>query len=98
MGPEILAQVSTPALIGFVFLALIVGAGAVFAALTLQAKAKNETNRQQAQRIVDTAQSKAHEIVRAAEVETKATFLARQEEFDKQTSVTRNEIREAEKR
>lgn len=98
MGPEILAQVSTTGVIGLMFLALLVGAGAIYAVLMLQAKAKQESSRQQAQRIVDNAQSKAQEIVRAAEVETKATFLARQEEFDKQTAVTRNEVREAEKR
>ena len=41
---------------------------------------------------------RSKEIVRAAEVETKATFLARQEEFEKVSAGTRNEIREAEKR
>jgi ribonuclease Y len=98
MGPELLAQVSTTVAVGLVVLGLAAGAGIVFAIVSIQAKSRRQASQQQTQRTLDDAKARAHEIVRAAEVETKATFLARQEDFDKQTAATRNEIREAEKR
>lgn len=98
MGPALLAQVSTGLTVLFVFLALALGAGGVYAALALVAKGKKSSAEQEAARIKQLAQDEAHRIKMKAEVDAKATFLARQEEFDKQSSVTRNEIREAEKR
>ncbi len=97
MGPVILAQVSTGSVL-FALLTLFVGAGATYLILWLQAKAKRTSADQEATQLVGRAEDRAKEIVRAAEVETKATFLARQEKFDQQTMATRAEIREAEKR
>ncbi len=99
MGSVVLAQVSTG---GWVFVGFILGA-ALGAAGTwvyrsLQAKAKRTSAENEAERLISDATSKAQGITRAADVETKATFLKRQEEFDKQTAATRNEIRDAEKR
>jgi len=98
MGPVILAQVSPGLTFVFVLLALAVGGGAVYAVVTLVAKGKKSSAEQDAARIRQLAQDEANRIRMKAEVESKGTFLTRQEEFDKQTSITRNEIREAEKR
>ena len=98
MGSVALAQVSTGWVFGTLLLGLIAGAGAAYLIIWLQAKAKRTSAEDEATKIIKSAQGRALEIVRLAEVETKATFLARQEEFDRQTAATRNEIREAEKR
>ncbi|MEK6644421.1 MAG: ribonuclease Y [Planctomycetota bacterium] len=98
MGLVLLAQVSSGMVAVWILLGLVIGGGLVFAVLTMQARAKTASAEQQAARVMEDAKSRAQGILRSAEVETKATFLARQEEFEKQTSVTRNEIREAEKR
>lgn len=98
MGPMQLAQVSTGMVAIWILLGLILGGGMVYAALTMQAKAKKDSADQAAARVLQDAESRAADIARKAELETKATFLKRQEEFEKQTAVTRNEIREAEKR
>jgi ribonuclease Y len=98
MGPELIAQVSTGATTLWVLLAFAAGGALVFGALTLSARAKRSSAEQQAAQITKDAQSRAQEIVRAAEVETKASFLARQEEFERQTAIAKNELREAEKR
>jgi len=98
MGPCMVAEVSTGMSVGLLILGLVLGGGVAYAVLSMQAKSRAGARRQEAERIIGEAQSKAAEIVRAAEVETKATFVKRQEEFDRLTTNTRNEIREAEKR
>src|SRR5262245_4952787 len=98
MGPVLLAQVSTGMTVLGMVVALIVGGGLAYVGLMLQSKAKKSSAEQEAARIQQDAQARAQEIVRAADVEAKATYLKRQEEFERQTSSTRNEIREAEKR
>jgi len=97
MGPVLLAQVSALSWV-FGLVGVLVGAGGVYVALKLSAKAKRESAENEAGTIIRNAESRAREIIRAAEVETKATFLGRQEEFERETAVTRNEIREAERR
>lgn len=98
MGSLIIAEVSTIGALLWAILAFVVGGGLVVLAQTLQARSIRSNAEQQAARTIREAESRSQEIVRAAEVETKAKFLASKEEFDKQASVTRNEIREAEKR
>ena len=98
MGSLLLAEVSTGMAVLFAILALLVGGGIVILLQTLQGKSIKGASEQEAKRMIREAESKAQEITRAAEVEAKATFLARQEDFEKQSNVTRNEIREAEKR
>jgi ribonuclease Y len=93
-----MAQVSTGWMIVCVLLALGAGGGGVYLVLALRARGQRSTAEREAARILQEAQNRAQEVIRAAEVETKATFLARQEEFDRLSSITRNEIREAEKR
>lgn len=98
MGPLILAEVSTGWAMFLAILAFVVGGALVLLVQMLQAKSIRASAEQQATRTIQESRAKAQDIVRAAEVETKATFLARQEEFEKQAGITRNEIREAEKR
>ena len=98
MGLELFAQVSTGMAGLFLILGLVVGGAAVFGVLTLQARAKKSSAEQEAAKLIEQAQARGAEIRRAAEVETKATFLKRQEEFERQSAITKNEIREAEKR
>lgn len=98
MGPLVLAEVSTGWALFLAILALVIGGGLVLLVQVLQGKSIKARAEQEASRTIRDSQAKAQDIVRAAEVETKATFLARQEEFEKQTGITRNEIREAEKR
>jgi ribonuclease Y len=101
MGSVIVAQVSTFGIFVAVFAscaAFVLGAAGAWVYRSLQAKAQLTSAESEAERLVADARSKAQELIRAAEVEAKATFLKQQEEFDHQTSATRNEIREAEKR
>lgn len=98
MGSVILAQVSTTALTLWLLVAFVLGGAATFGILTMMARRRRGEAREQAADIIQAAEGRSKEIVRAAEVETKANFLARQEEFEKEASSTRNEIREAEKR
>ncbi len=97
MGSLMFAEISASDVLWPLF-ALIVGAALGFGALTLIARRKQASAEQQAAKIIRSAEERAKEIVRSAEVETKATFLARQEEFEKEAAETRAEIREAEKR
>lgn len=98
MGSLLIAEVSTGLAILFSILAFVAGCGILILLQTIQGKSIKGDSEQQAKRMVRDAESRAQEIIRSAEVEAKATFLARQEEFEKQANVTRNEIRESEKR
>ena len=98
MGPVLLAEVPAGWVVFLVLLGTGAGATAAWVYRSLQAKAKRTSAENETDRLISEAQSRAQEIIRTAEVETKATFLKRQEEFDRQTAATRNETREAEKR
>jgi ribonuclease Y len=98
MGPQLLAEVSTGLAALLAVAGLAVGGAVVFLSLTLRARATMAGAEQRAQQVLRDAESRATDIIRKAEVETKATFLSRQEEFEKQSTQTRNEIREAERR
>lgn len=98
MGTVILAQISAadyvlPALIG-----AIAGAALVVAYQALTGRKKVAAAEQAASAIISGAETRRDEIIRASEVETKAEFVRRQQEFDRETAVTRNELREVEKR
>lgn len=98
MGPLILAEVSTGTSISLALLALLVGIAGAIGYLRFVAKQGRASAAQEVEQLVSEGKRKAQELIRAAEVETKATFLTHQEEFDKQTAKIRNELREAEKR
>ncbi len=82
-----------PAIIG-----LVLGTVAVLGYQALLAKKKISSAEQAAESIIKGAESRREEIIRAAEVETKAEFVKRQQEFDRETATARNELREIEKR
>ena len=98
MGSLILAEVSTGTVVLLMLVAAVVGAAATYGYRRFVAQRDRAEARGDADRIVADAKQKAQEATRAAEVETKATFLTRQEEFDSQTAKVRNELRDAEKR
>lgn len=99
MGSVILTQVSAPWWVfAFMIATFAIGAVAAWVFRSLQDKTRRTSAESEAERMLADAKSRTQEIIRAGEVEAKATFLKQQSEFDKQTAVTRNEIREAEKR
>ncbi len=98
MGSLILAEVSTGTVVLMMLVAAVVGAAAIYGYQRFVAQRDRANAQGDADRIVADAKQKAREAARAAEVETKATFLTRQEEFDSQTAKVRNELRDAEKR
>ncbi len=98
MGSLILAEVSTGTVVLMMLVAAIVGAAAAFGYHRFVAQRDRANAQGDADRIVADAKQKAREATRAAEVETKASFLTRQEEFDSKTAKVRNELRDAEKR
>ncbi len=98
MGSVTLAQVSTPETLAVAVLASLAGAGLLFVYLRVLAKKARLSAEQESARLIADGKRQAREAIRAAEVETKALFLARQEEFDKRTAKVRNESRDAEKR
>ncbi len=98
MGSVIIAEVPTTTAVFMMLAGLAVGAGAILVYRHLTGKKVLSAAQEQAAQLVSTANSKAQGIIAAAKVETKETFLARQEEFENQSGETRDKIREAEKR
>jgi len=76
----------------------VAGAAAVYAFLTMGAKSTKQAAAQEAARLIENARRDAQELAKTAEIDSRATLLARQQEFDQQTATIRNELREAEKR
>jgi ribonuclease Y len=54
--------------------------------------------RRQAEKLVDEGKRKGEQLKQAAEVEAKAEFYKRKEEFDRECTAVRNELRETERR
>lgn len=97
MGLLILSE--GPATLWYPVLAgVTVGAIVLYFALRFLGYRNVLLSTEKSKQIIADAQRKAEETLRAAEVDSKATFLKKQEEFDRQTSITRNELREIEKR
>lgn len=97
MGPVIILSQGSNSVI-WAIVGLLLGAAAAVAVFLVRSRLQGAGARKRADDILNEAQRKGQEIVRAAEVETKATFLKRQQEFEEQTTQVRNEMREAEKR
>lgn len=96
VGLAILAVSSTEALLGF--LGLLLGAGAMYAAIMVLGKQKFSRAQREAEQLVDEARKKAEVIVKTANVDAKAEFIAKSEEFEKQSAQTREEFKESERR
>ena len=95
MAPTlILAAFSTSTFLGGVGVGVVAGL-AVVAVRALLAKQSAGAG---AARIISEAEHKAQNIIKSAEVEAKAEHLAKQEEFAKESSEVRHELKELERR
>lgn len=77
---------------------LVAGAAVIFVYQAVVGKKKVAAAEQAAESIIKGAETRREELIRAAEVETKATFVEKQQEFERVTAVAKNELREVEKR
>lgn len=82
-------------------LALLLGLGGGAAVLwfvqKVVGKSRLEAAQKQSQTIVYDAELKAENIVKTAQLESKAELIKRREEFEKETAAVRNELREMER-
>ena len=90
-----LAQLSSPTSIG---IGAAIGVGVTILVLVLRARLTRASLKSKADEIVDSARREAEGIVKAAHVEAKAEYLARQEQFAQETVEIRAEQKEIEKR
>ena len=72
----------------------VVGAGVILGRAMMTRNSATAT----AERIVTEAEQKATNIVKSAEVDAKAEYLAKQETFSKESAETRSELKELERR
>ena len=98
MHAFILAEGSSALWVVWLVVGAVVGGLGAFLVLKAQAGGIQKSAEQQAAQTLEQARREANEITKSAEVESKAAFLAKQQEFDQQTATVRNELREAEKR
>lgn len=96
--PALLAEVDPLAILLTAILALLVGAGAMYAALAVLGKGRLATAQKEAQRIVGESKSQADVIVKKANLEAKEEFMRKMEQFEKESSTIREEMKETEKR
>ena len=98
MAQTVLAQTSGAVFFLWLLAAAGAGAGAVWAWVQLLHRGKLNEKEVQARRLVEEAEQRRAEVVRAAEVEAQKKFLDMKERFEQETAETRNELRQAEKR
>jgi len=79
-------------------LSMLLGIVAAFILIYFLVKLKVKTAWRDADAIVSEAKSKADVIVKTANVDAKAEFIRRMEEFEKQSNKVREELKEAERR
>ncbi len=97
MGLPAILAVSSLDLV-FVLIGLLLGGVLTYVTLSILGKQRLAAARQESNRIVDEAKSQAEVVVKTANVEAKAEFIAKIEEFEKQSSQVRDEMKEAERR
>ncbi len=78
--------------------ALLVGAALMYGVSVFLGKQPVVKARKEAERLVSEAKTQADVIVKEAHVDAKAQFISRLEEFEKQSSKVRDELKEAERR
>lgn len=93
-----LLAVSSIEVIVYLLVGLLVGAGGLYAGLQFTGSHKLTGARKEADRLIDEAKNQADVIVKAAEVDAKAEHIKRMEEFEKQNSKVREELKDAERR
>lgn len=96
MGLPLVAFSSTELLL--LLLGLVLGAAATFGTVMLLGKQRLSRAQREAERVVDEAKKKADVIVKTANLDAKAEFISKLEEFEKQSTLARDELKEAERR
>ncbi len=92
--PIILADLT----IVWILLGLVIGAGGTFLALQVLGKQKLVQAKREAESTIDDAKKQAEVLVKTAQVDAKAEFIKRMEEFEKHSAGVREEQKEAERR
>jgi ribonuclease Y len=82
----------------FALIGLLIGAGATYAVLVILGKQRALAAQRDAERVVAEAKNQADVIVKTAQLEAKGEFIAKMEEFEKQSAAIRDELKEAERR
>jgi ribonuclease Y len=93
--PFVLAALPTTVLL---LIGVAIGIGLAYGALALFGKRQLTAAKREAERLVGEAKNQAEVIVKEAHVDAKAQFIQRLEEFEKQSSKVRDELKEAERR
>ncbi len=96
MHAVVIAQGAVTA--GWVLAGLVVGAGVAIIVIVLRARITRSSATRDAAEITEAARREADGIVKSAQVEAKAEYLAKQEQFAKETAQTRAEQKEIERR
>ncbi len=84
--------------VALIFLAFGFGAAGGIGLMLLRARHEAARQKDQIDRTLSDARTRAEEVVRAAEVEAQKKHLEAVSRFDKETAETRNELKEVEKR
>ncbi|MFQ6048540.1 MAG: Rnase Y domain-containing protein, partial [Phycisphaerae bacterium] len=98
MGPLLTLAVSNTLVTGLFVLAVLAGIVGTYGVLHVLGKAKRAAAEREAQHVLEQARSEASRIVKQAEVDAKAEFIRRTEQFERDTAQTRNELRQIERR
>lgn len=92
LAQEVLADLLLP------ILAMIIGAGAMWGIIKFQEGATKAEREAEVERTLGTAQQRAEETIRAAEVEAKKIYLESKQQFEHDTTETREELKGIERR
>jgi ribonuclease Y len=100
MGPLtlVLAASSDGAVLVLFVLAIVAAICGTFAFLHYFGKAKRAAAEQEIQRMLAEAKREAGQLLKQAELDAKAEYIKRTEQFERETAETRNELRDAERR
>ncbi|GMU20044.1 MAG: ribonuclease Y [Phycisphaerae bacterium] len=96
--PALMAQAGPLTMAFVVLVSLLVGGGLTYGVLLLLGKDKLASAHKEAERIVGDARSQAEVTAEKAKLEAKGEFIRRMEEFEKQSSAIREEMKETERK
>ncbi len=95
--PFLLADINGTCLFIGGVVGLVAGAGLTFLVLNVTGKSKIKLAQVQAEEIIKDAKTNAENIVKTAQLEAKAEFIQKKEEFEKENAKVRDELREVER-
>jgi len=96
--PVILAIELDPMAPLYLVIGLLIGIVGSIMVMRIFGKQKIATAQQEAVRIIEKSRNEAEVIVKRAEVDAKAEFIQRMEEFEKKSAAIRDELKEQERR